>query len=171
LTGALSLSWTILLPRFTQFAVGDFTFTVREMAANESALRAQLQTMEAERIRLVLPFQDALFSVLKQEKYAVPSLNEVRREVRHAAVRAQTGDAVVLQEMTFDASQRRVQVTGDVRGAGASSMTVLAAFLGEVERLSFVEKMEHPPFSRIDDPEIGVHSPFRFSFSLTPLFR
>ena len=171
LTAVLFLSWSVLLPRFTQFAVGDGAMTPREMAQREGALRAELVTMEAERIRLVLPFQDALFSMLKNDKQSIPSLEAVRREVRQAAARAQAADMVLLQEISLDATERRVVVTGDVQGAGVSSMTVLAAFLGEVERLAFVDTLEHPSFSRVDDPVIGIHSPFRFSFTLAPSTR
>ncbi len=165
LCGALLLSRALLLPRFTLFSVGGQTLSPPAMAVREQALRAQMLTLEEERAVLVLPFQDALFSHLKEEKRSLPSLQDVRRELRASAARSAPADQVALEAVTFRAADRRVEVRGDVR-AGSSSLTVLAAFVDGVERLPFVADLERPSFVRVDDPSRGIHAPFAFSFTL-----
>lgn len=169
LCGVLLFSWAVLLPRFTRFTVGETSLTPLAMSVQERSLQAQLRTMEEERIRLVLPFQDSLFTYLKEEKRSVLSLEDVRRELSQAAARVDAADFVVIESLAFDAGTRSVQISGDVRGADTGSMTVLAAFIAEVERLPFVSALERPPFTRITDPVIGMHSPFQVTFTLTPL--
>jgi hypothetical protein len=164
LTAVLLLSWMFLLPRFTRFRVEGRTLTPDAMAAYEHSLRAELLTMEEERIRLVLPFQHPLFSHLQSAKQAHPPLTDLRAALRHAAARVQATDAVVLQSLHVEGGTGRVEMTGDVRHVGPRSMTVLAAFLDEVEQLPFVTGLERPAFSRVDDPVIGPHSPFHIVF-------
>lgn len=163
----LGLSWLFLVPRFTWFSAEDTKMSPREMATYEQRLLADLRNMEQTRTRLVLPVSHKGYMLLKEEKRAAPSMETVRAELTKAAARTSRGETILFQEIHLDLPARRVTVRGDVRSAGLSSMTVLAAFVEEVENLSFVSDLERPTFVREQSPDTGPHSPFAFSFSVS----
>jgi hypothetical protein len=167
LTGSLLLSWVLLLPRFTRFTIGEQTLSPRAMADRERALHAQLLNMEQKRSVLVLPFRDALLTHIKQTKHALPSVRDIRQSLHRTIALHGTPAPVKLETIIVDIAQRHVEVRGMVT-AGSSSLTVLAAFLDDLEALPFVHDLQRPALIRQDDPTHGIIAPFLLSFTLTP---
>ena len=168
-SGVLSLllvcSGIFLLPRFTSFFVEGKRLSPKEMVQHERTLRAKVLAMEQERTRLALPFIDATYEALKMKKRAQPSILTLRMDLLRARTHTGAAEAIVIDDIALDALSGRVTVTGDVRGIGPRSMTVLAAFTEEVEKLPSVTALQPPAFSRAEDEAGNIHSPFTFSFT------
>jgi len=163
----LLLSWTLLLPQYTNFHVNGDLLSPREIAIYERDKQQELTAMEEKRNRLVLPVLDASYDRLKQEKRNVPSVSSIREELRQAAIKAGAGEGeIIVQSMTIDAMTRAVSVTGDVRNVGPRSMTLLAEYITQLESIPQFADLTRPVFSRTDDEGIGIHSPFAFTFTL-----
>lgn len=168
LFGLLALSYIALLPRFTRLHRADGTaLSPRAIAQYEQRLAADLLTREEERIKLILPVQDDAFDALKERKRDMSFLT-LRDQLKQAAGRlGEAGDAIVLLHVSMDGN--RVKLEGDVRNVGTRSMTVLAAYVEEIERLPFVADLTKPSFTREQLPDGGFRSPFSFDFRLTSL--
>lgn len=163
----LVLSWTLLLPQYTNFHVNGDLLSPREIAIYERDRQQELMAMEEKRNRLVLPVLDAAYDRLKQEKRDVPSVSSIREELRQAAIRAEAGQGeIITQSLTVDRATRAVSVTGDVRNVGPRSMTLLAEYVTQLESIPQFTGLTRPAFSRTDDEGIGIHSPFAFTFTL-----
>ena len=164
LTGLLLLSYFLLLPRFAEIEVGGERRNVSELKSYRSALLAEIATAEKERSALVLPTRPAIFKTLLAERRAVPSLVTVRNLVAtEAAATVEQKDAVHLSAISIDAPGKSVELSGDVRFVGPSSMTVLAQFTDRLTHLSVFSSVAQPDYVREEDPVIGFHSPFRFT--------
>lgn len=169
LCALLLLSYALLLPRFTRVDVMGKRLSPREVIEHRNQLTASLHALEEDRSTLILPFIDPLFDALKSLRGATPSLTVIHRELADAAAR--TGEAsgtILLSSLSFDVETREVRVSGDVRHVGPRSMTLLASFIEQVESLPMVTALVRPAFAREEDPQIGFHSPFTFTFSVVP---
>lgn len=163
----LFVSWFGILPRFTRFAVADVTLSPTQMAAYVAQEKATLATLEQKRNRLVLPSSDLSYDTLRLEKRSTTDALTVRTRLLDAAshiIDAPT--AVAIDHLSIDTDTNTVSFSGDVRGVGPRSMTVLATFVDTLEALPFVSDLTRPSFTRIDDA-MGIHSPFTMSFTLT----
>ena len=69
-------------------------------------------------------------------------------------------DAIVLLGYYFSADSNTVEVRGDVRNVGPRSMTVLAKFVEEVRDIAMVLDVASSRFTRLEDDDVGFHSPF-----------
>lgn len=161
----LTLSYTLLLPRFTQFHRGDGTaMSPREFADYHKSLAADLTKKEEERVRLVLPVTDATYDELKALKRDL-SLSELREQLMLAAGRVGEETGVVRIDV-LSMEGPVVTVRGEVSNVGPRSMTVLAAYVERVQELPMVTDLDPPAFTREPDGDDGFRSPFTFSFSL-----
>ena len=163
----LMFSWFFLVPRFTAMQVAGSSLTPAEVQSYVHRLQADVTTMEQKRDRLVLPLQDKEYARLKLARQSLPDLAEIRDMLRDAAARTDAPSAVTLTKISFDSETRTVVVTGDVAQVGPRSMTVLAAYVDAVGQLSFVQHLERPAFTRVDDGHGNSHSPFTFTITLT----
>ncbi len=165
----LFISWFGILPRFTQFAVADALLSPTEMATYVSTLRATVQTQEQKRNRLVLPINDSFYDVLKLQKRSVINTYDLRaRLIEASAGIADAADAVFIEHIALNTETHTATITGDVHHVGPRSMTVLASYVERLKSLSFVEHLEAPSYTRVQNTDGTVHSPFSLSLTLRP---
>lgn len=161
----LLLSYSMLLPRFTRLHKADGTaLSPRAIAQYEKTLAADLTRSEEERVRLVLPVNDESYNALKEKKRDL-SLMDMESELLKTAARlGETNDTVVLNKLSIDGDV--VVADGDVRNVGTRSMTVLAAYVEQLDALPFVADLERPAFLREQLPDGSYRSPFTIRFRL-----
>jgi hypothetical protein len=166
LFGLLLLSYTLLLPRFTQLHRADgMAMSPREIARYQRQLAASLTEQEEHRVRLVLPVNDEHYTELKTKKQGTLSLTDLREQLMQAASRAgENADVVQLTKLSIEGNS--VSVEGDIRNTGTRSMTVLAAYIEEVAKLPIAADLVRPPFTRVALPDGSYHSPFKFTFTV-----
>lgn len=165
--GILGVSRAFLLPHWMQVEVSGRAFrSAADLQGYEEQLRASIISLEEKRGELLLE-EDPEFTLLKNKRGEQPSLMEIQKALRHTATAiSKQPDAVHIEHVRFLLGMKRVEVRGDVRFVGPTSMTVLAQFIEGIAMLPFVNALERPAFQRDEDPKIGFHSPFSFSFSL-----
>jgi hypothetical protein len=166
LFGLLLLSYLFLLPAFTRVERPDgVAMSPRAIVEYERSLAADLTAAEEHRLTLVRPVDDEQYRALVESRMARPSPAVLEEQLRQAAARlGEAGKGVVLLRIAVDGDD--VTVEGDVRNVGLSSMTVLAAYIDEVEPLPFVSALQRPPFIRETAADGSVHSPFTLRFIL-----
>lgn len=166
LCALLLLSWILVLPRFTSVERPDGTaMTPRAVVAYTKKLTAELVAAEAERTTLVRAVNDEGYRVLVDGRASTLSPTDIEQHLRQAAARLGEREAgIIFTRISIHGS--RVTVEGDVRGVGARSMTVLAAFIDSVDDLPFITDFERPAFTRETLPDGSMHSPFTLTFDL-----
>lgn len=163
----LIVSWFNILPRFTHFKLADVMLSPVEMSAYATQMKAQLSDMEETRDHLVLPVIDPSYDELKKQKRAQMRVLEIRAQLLDVAMHVPDAkDAVTISHVSFDAEQGIVAFSGKVSNVGPRSMTVLAQYTEEIEKLSIVHGLERPSFTRVQDDEDTFHSPFSMTFTL-----
>lgn len=163
--GVLLLSWYFLLPRLTQLKLQGQTVSLSAILPYEQTLRAQITELETKRTTLVLPVQDATYDALKVQSLCYPLPQDIAHTLQTAA--AQMGENVVHVASSAYSADGSVTLSGEVRNVGPRSMTVLAQFVKEVEKLPMVDSITTPAFVRENGPS-GYFSPFTFTLTLTP---
>jgi hypothetical protein len=167
LTALLALSALLLLPALTQVSVGGRERSGAEVHSSTAQLLGDITRTQAQRDESVLPLSDPEYQSLKSQRQAVPSFVPLYEGVLHCAVAlVPVKDAIVVQSVTLDAPSRTLSVIGDIRNVGPQSMTVLARFVSELGRLPFVSSVSQPLFQRLDDPVLGMHSPYSLTLTL-----
>lgn len=164
---SLLASQAFLLPRLTTFRVGELDVSVDEAIAYESALRAEVVSLEDERTELVLPYIDDAHAELMEAKRATPTVTAIRAMVFAAmdGVARDAGAEVHVDAVLFEADTRAVTVRGRVEDPKPSSMSVLAAAVDAVRALPDVENVSPVPLTRETVPG-GYRSPFKLQFLL-----
>jgi hypothetical protein len=163
----LFISWFGILPRFTRFSVSDALLSPTEMEAYVSTMRANVQSQEEKRNRLVLPLNDSLYTTLKADKRSTFSAGDIRSAVLQLAVGlGDTTDALFLEHIAVDNDAHIATLSGDIRNIGPRSMTVLATLVERIETLPFVTHVEPPPFTRAENADGSLHSPFSMTLTL-----
>lgn len=162
LAGALSFSWWFLLPRLAGVPLHGEMLYGASLTRFYADLHDRVRTLEQERNHLVLPGQDPLSQFLRHLRRSDVTLIPLMDMLFQSAKKVvpENADAVLLASFAYDAEERTLMLTGDVRGVGPRSMTVLAEFIEALQRLPFVEAVEHQRFTREEDPEGAFHSPF-----------
>lgn len=156
----LSLSFTLVLPLFTRVDVGGSQRTAGELRTYVGQLSASVLRVERERDQSILPVAFVAYEDLKADRLAHPSFAGLRVELlRTASALVPEKDAIHVEAVSYDDAARVLSVVGDVRGVGPRSMTVLAEYVDAIAKISGVE-VSQPAYQRVDDPEIGMHSPF-----------
>lgn len=164
----LFLSWFFVLPLFTSFAVGDGQrISSIAMARRERELGEQVRALEQRRQALSLTIGDPAAVALRAQVARDRSLRDIAERLDATAhTIAGTGGVIVLTGLTVDSEHGVVEVDGDVRNVQLRSLTVLSQFVDALSRAAFLSDLERPSFVRIEDPDIGPHSPFHLSFRL-----
>lgn len=168
LVSLLSLSWLLLLPRYTSIDVGGKLRSADGIRQYTSKLTAQIATKEEERQQLVLAVHDPQYDALKKERTSRLSLDDVRTELLQLA-KAVTGkdDVVHIGALAEDSATQTITLRGDIRNVSTRSMTVLAQFADALKKLSFVSTATTPAFTREEEKTIGLTSPFTITLTLT----
>jgi hypothetical protein len=170
LTMSLFLSRMLILPKLTQVSVAGGLHNATELRDLEVTLTAQLTEAEDRREALIRPLADAQYDAAKNARFVAPHVSNLRADINQLARSFDEAEQqiVVLSMIHIDAASRIVTIEGDVRNVGPQSMTVLAAFREELSQLSDVAELFPSAFARIDDTEIGPHSPFTLTLTLHP---
>lgn len=164
LTALLLLSWYLVLPRYTSFAVDGKMLAASALPDYEKDILADIDRAVARREELALPTRDAQYlSLIEGRSAEVSLLREYRALAGIAAALDLRANVVIASVRVDDAGA--VRVTGDVRGLGFGSMAALARFVDAVAADAGVADLRAPAFIREDDPETGPHSPFDFTYS------
>jgi len=163
----LLMSLLFLLPRWGQVRIADTEFSPVALEQEYTRLTASITSLTAKRDESLQPLPDPIYLSLQEKKRSqaqvIPLIEDLRL-IAQAAV-AQEG-VIVLQILSFDASKQALMVTGDVRDAGFSSVTVLAQFIDQLKKSAHVESLDPPVFERAQNADGSVHSPFHFTIHL-----
>lgn len=162
----LTISWTVLLPRYTRVEVGGAARSERDIVGYKQQLTAQIASQEEERREMVLSIDDPHYEALKEKRRQYRGLDSFRTELT-ALAKTITGKDDVIHWKAFDEdSAGTLNVRGDIRNVGTRSMTVLAEFASKLSELPFVTSHTTPAFAREESPGIGPHSPFEITLTL-----
>jgi hypothetical protein len=167
-SGVLSVSRIAVLPMLTAVEVGGETRDAAVLEAEASDLRATLHTLEQERDSDILPLGGTQYRTLTDAKVIAAAPIDIVHAIGDIASSVVPANprAIVLTHFSYVSGDHTITISGDVRGVGPSSMTVLAQF---VERLRTDERIASvlaPKFTRLEDPKAGPHSPFTLSITL-----
>jgi len=162
----LLIAQFFVLPFFNRFQVDGKELNPGQLSSYLSQTKADVTKAESQRDALVLPGQDQTYLALKTAKENEDVFLSTVSAVRDSAKQATNSGTILFNTFAFDAPTMTMTVTGDVRDAGPTSMTVLAGFIDTLESLPIVSHMQRPSFERYDDAGIGPHSPFTFSFTV-----
>ncbi len=163
----LLLSWLMVVPQFTKLAVNGQVLSPVNVLSLQAKLQVDVSSLEDRRVTLVLPQIDLQYRPLLNAARHDTDVQAMLFELSAAGARASNATGVVtMQRFSFDASSGEVRVEGDVRNVGVRSLTVLASFIEEVEKLPFVHDLQRPAFTRIEDPALGPISPYVLTFYL-----
>src|SRR3989344_7482842 len=167
LTTLLFLSWIFLLPILTRTEVHGESKNIRDLITYRKELQSDVSRVRRNRNQLVLPGQDPLYNVLKQEKHKKVSFSSLRREILRTALSHSSvvKDAVRISFIQYDAARDMLTLEGSVF-AGASSTTVLAEFIDALQALPWIYVIEQPDFLRQKNEHGEIFSPFSLDISL-----
>lgn len=170
LTFALSLSRWVFLPRLAGVPLHGEMLYGASLVRFYTDLHDRVRKLEEERNHLVLPGQDSLSQFLHRFRHSdrafIPLMTVLARSAEQTV--PDHPDAVFLESFTYTTEEQTITLTGDVRGVGPRSMTVLAEFIEALKRLPFVEAVEHQRFTREEDAAGAFHSPFTLLLRLRP---
>lgn len=166
LAGLLGASRVLVLPRLTRVEVGGSVRQATELQALQASLVERIREEERVRDDLLVPVRDASYDALKSLRRAAPDLALLRGQIlgQARAVGPLPG-AVELSRFRVVPEEKRAELSGDVRGVGTRSMTVLSQFVAMVGKLPTVASVTQPRYERIQGSS-GPHSPFSFSLML-----
>lgn len=167
LLSLLLLSRTFYLPRVAEIEVNGVRRDIGALSVYQADLLSSVQRAESERDASVVPVLDASHEALKAERRDATAFPVLQQDIlREASAVVPVDDAIHISAFSFDAEQKTLQITGDVRHVKTRSMTVLAQFVAVLRHLSFVADLEDPAYVRQDDPVLGIHSPFTLTLTL-----
>lgn len=166
LAGIMTLSWSLLLPRYTRIDVGGELRSAREIRTYKDALTAQIAGQEEDRRQAVLAVHDAQYEMLKETRRARTPLDDLRKSLSERAAKiAGREGVIVFSAFEYDPGARSLVIRGDVRNSETRSMTILAQFSQSLKNLPFVASATTPAFTREEGPA-GFHSPFEITLTL-----
>ena len=167
LAALLTLSWMLLLPRYTRIDVGGTLRSSTQIKQYKDTLTVQIATKEEERRQAVLAVHDAQYDYLKNDRRGKTSLDTLRKQLTDDAKEvAGKENVIVLNTFDYDAAAKTLKISGDVRNSETRSMTVLAQFAQSLKHLPGIASATTPTFAREEDPTDGPHSPFAITLTL-----
>ncbi|OGJ67059.1 hypothetical protein A3B61_04055 [Candidatus Peribacteria bacterium RIFCSPLOWO2_01_FULL_53_10] len=164
----LGVSRIAILPALTSVEVGGIVRDAASLQKHADKLEAKLAVLEEDREAEILPMDGKEYRALvdaKMESLSTAELVDSFRTIARNIV-PQTPNAIVITAVRQEISTQSLKLTGDVRGVGPGSMTVLAAFTEVLRDDPRVASLVAPSFARLEDPKIGVHSPFTITLTL-----
>lgn len=164
----LLLSYWLLLPRFTSVEADGRQLSRSDLALFVRDLQAKIADAEMKRSALVTPGREGLHAEMVRRKTAAVSPLRARSDIASTAARMvlQIPDAVHVSALHFSPLAGSLALSGTVRSVGPRSMTVLAQFVDSLRSLPWVSSVTLPRFSREEDPQHGVFSPFAFQLTV-----
>ena len=168
LLGSLLFSELAVVPYMTSVEWNEQQYSLEDLQSYKQSLTAQLQRIEDQQRSLENLQYDPLQQQLLQYKshQADPKMLQEDIETLVASFEALSSASVYLRSVEMNAVESTVSLKGDVRDAGLSSMTVLAAFVEYLEEAPFVASLQHSTFERKTSEEYGPYSPFTITLFL-----
>ncbi len=167
LLSLLALSWTLLLPRYTRIDVGGTLRSAEGIEQYRSELAAQIAAKEEERRQMVLAVHDPSYDALKDHRRQRVPLEAMMSALIEYGKTTMGDEATVhWSGFDYDPAAKTLVIRGDIRDAGARSMTMLAQFADSLHAVPFVASVTVPPYGREDDPRVGFRSPFVITLTL-----
>jgi hypothetical protein len=165
---ALGVSHIAILPALTSVEVGGIVRDAAGLQEYADTLKAKLAVLQEDRDEQILPLDGTPYRALVDGKIGAPSTMELLETFRAFArdILPEHPESIVITTASFDASAHAFSMTGDVRGVGPGSMTVLAQFTEMLRDDPRVDSLIAPTFKRLEDPKIGPHSPFTIVLTL-----
>lgn len=168
LTALLLVSKLTVLPALLSVEIAGATRNVQDLKTYHEVLQVQIIKKQEQRNQLILPMEGTDYRSLadwKQEQYSLQFLlSELSRLAM--AIPAENGTAVYMQSIRYYPIDNMVEIRGDVRNVGPRSMTALAQFVEDLQQESYIQEVQHPTFTRVEDPELGFLSPFHLQIIL-----
>jgi hypothetical protein len=158
-----------VLPALLSVEIAGDVRNVQELKTYYDALNEQIQKKQEQRMALLLPMHGSAYRNLtdwKQKQYAMPILISSVSQVAKVIRGTQGNPAVYLQSIRYFPIDSVLEIDGNVRNVGPRSMTVLAQFIEELRQQAFVESINHPTFTRLEDASLGFYSPFHLTVTL-----
>ncbi len=167
-SGVLGVSHFAILPTLTAVEVGGETRDAAALEAEAAALRSSLQDLEQERDSDMLPLGGTQYRSLADAKITAVAPVDIMHSIGDIASAVVPGNpkAVHLSRFVYAPGDHSITLSGDVRGVGPSSMTVLAQFTEALRTSPRISAVVAPSFTRLQDPTVGPHSPFTISLTL-----
>lgn len=161
LCSSLLLSQAFLLPRLTHVTVAGKELDALSLRSFQADLLQQIGIAQDKRTALFSPVDDAAFTSARDTREQETDITVIRSDLQNLARSFADGDkpVIVLTDIHLDAAMHQLMLTGDVRNSGPQSLTVLATFRAEFEKLPWVKHLEPGTFERLDDATLGIHSP------------
>ncbi len=167
-SSVLGVSRLTVLPMLTAVEVGGETRDAAALEAEATALRSSLQDLEQERDADILPLGGTKYRTLADAKITAAAPIDIMHAIGDIAssVVPENPKAVILSRFVYAPGDHTITLSGDVRGVGPSSMTVLAQFTETLRTDPRISSVIAPSFTRLQDPKTGPHSPFILSLTL-----
>jgi hypothetical protein len=167
-SGVLGVSRFAILPTLTAVEVGGETRDAAALEAEAAAIRSTLQNLEQERDSDILPLGGTLYRTLADAKITAAAPIDILHAIGDIASTVVLGNpkAITLSRFMYAPGDHTITLTGDVRGVGPSSMTVLAQFTETLRTDPRIDSVIAPSFTRLEDSTVGPHSPFTLSLTL-----
>ncbi len=168
LLSLLLLSWYLLLPGFTTVDIAGSVRSIADVPLYEQQLMQDIAETQEARDMLVMPLKGSLYENLKEEKRSRALVMRLRSDILHVAISLVPShpDGVHIQTISFHPSKESVEITGDVRNVGPSSMTVLAQFVDALGHVPSVQNVRASKFVREENAQLGFYSPFTIQLLL-----
>ncbi len=162
LAALLTLSWFLLVPELTRIEIGGTVRGLQELQTYKEDIEGQIVTLEGERGSFLLPVDHDLYERLKDLKDDRLKFQELRREIRKVIFDLVPGrtDVVSLSGFYFDATTNTGELHGQIANVGSRSMTVLAQFAEEIDRIPMVIHIETSRYTRQEGANGEFYSPF-----------
>lgn len=164
----LFLSWSILIPQLTHIEIDGTVRSVQELTAYKADLSQQISSLKEKRSVYLSPVQNDVYSRLKAEKNDRLKFQHIRTEVREATLRLVSGrsDIVAFSSFQFNAAKKTVELRGEIHNVGTRSMTVLAQFIEEIDRIPAIVHIDASRFTREERTKGVFYSPFTIRFTI-----
>lgn len=165
---ALGTSRIAVLPALTAVEVGGVVRDAAELKVHAEALEATLAMLQKDRDAQILPIEGTPYRLLADAKVGTPVVTHLLDAFRAMgkSVVPENPGAVVMTHAAYDAAVHTLTLIGDVRGVGPGSMTILAQFTEMLREDDRIASLVAPAFTRLEDANIGPHSPFTITLTL-----
>lgn len=141
---------------------------LQELQSYKSDLEAQILQLEERRGTYLSPVQHTLYERIRSIRNHRMQFQEFRSQMRSINFNLVPGqfDVVAISGFYFDAASNTVEMRGEIRNVGPRSMTVLAQFVEEIDRMLMVTHIETSRYRRLEDEDGAFYSPFTLRVTL-----
>jgi hypothetical protein len=166
LLGFVAASWIFLVPQLLTIEVSGVAHRMGDLQGYRAELQTKILTAEEARQQALRAVQSPQYQALLDARVTAPSSFQIREQIDETIRKLDDRNAVHIQQFSFTPGTREVQISGEVRGVGPRSMTVLAAWVDVLRSAAFVRDFRGPEFTRAASETNGPYSPFTMSWIL-----